>query len=249
MDEVERQKKIPFKSPFDPIAKVIPFAKPERRPKQKTPTERESVMTTPEPLYAFINHIANPLLEYHISRREKKALLSAVEILLSHCQPPSNLTIEKVRAEYRSTDNSVDAQTISRKEERFWLDSPDSHMAHLTKEVWRDARGCFFSAADKQETRVIFLRPENKQEVPIVPIATELIMAEMFFHLIVRMFRYQEVANFQHAKTPLPPDETPEISKSGFLPFKKSPNTVNNKGLTWDSIIASLRGKKKETDE
>lgn len=146
-------------------------------------------------IIAFIEDALRDPKEPLISEEENQRLRKAVASLIAMFPVVNRKIFDDTRDEYREKPKPPPG-TIANKERRYWEAAKSINFSPIPMFDMEQARACFIPPLEKRPKRVLFFKPELRREVEEYPIPYRLRYGEMFFFIILRMFRRQ----YQYAK-------------------------------------------------
>ncbi|MBI5077390.1 hypothetical protein HZB94_03335 [Candidatus Falkowbacteria bacterium] len=158
--------------------------------------ERETAAPADERhiITAFIEDALLDPKDQVLSQEEGRRLRQAVAPLIAMFPVVDREIIDEVRNEYRPP-KPPPGVTVN-KEQRYWEAAEKIGFSPIPVFDLKQARACFLSATDKRPKRMLFFKPELRREIEEYPVPYHFRFGEMFFFIILRMFRQ----NYQYPK-------------------------------------------------
>lgn len=123
-----------------------------------------------------------------ISPKERLKLYEAITPLLEMFPDLPIEIIRSVRNEF-SEDPKPTKYEIADEERELWKKATAKGITLIDGFNVVKAKNCFTVPKEKQPRKVLFLRPEYERKVPIDDVPYALFKGEVFFYIILRMFR------------------------------------------------------------
>ncbi len=164
--------------------KLLQFCRPEKKQIEKPkgggqPVRKEHLLDT---------YIDMLLREKLVSPREHNRLYRALQPLMDMFPDLEYEIIKSVRAEFKESHQPT-KYDIADEEQALWSRAAVSGQSLIQGFDLESAHAQFTLPRNERPQKVFFLRPEFKKEVPEEDVPFVLFKGEVFFFIILRMFR------------------------------------------------------------
>lgn len=176
-------------------------------PTEKKVSESKAIAKTDEP-------ISNPIMSYVnklIRKRPGKDRFISWQEYVNICQAIQPLqillpyvdtdTVLDVMAEYNEDPKPTIGQ-IAKKEEALWLDAAVREEPLIPHFDFRSAHANFKVPPEQRTMRVVFIKDEFARPVEPPEVPLKLVKGEMYFFIVLRMYRKQYEKDFARKSKP-----------------------------------------------
>ena len=195
------------------MGQVLPFSKPVKNKTcplcEKEGKNREESVPAEHSLNPYIRMLRDKGV---ISKEEFEKLMLAVSPLMEIIPTVESDIVQAVRAEFAGNDKPVKDE-IADMEEKLWRDAAVIGQSLIPGFNLERSRQHF----TEPSRRIFFLRPELVRPVKESDVPYDLLQGEMFFFIVLRMFRRQYEKNLKNRKQEAPPVEDKKKNKFGLL--------------------------------